>query len=148
MNFSEQFLNLIKESEGCRLDAYRCPAGKLTIGYGHTGSDVVEGMRISQARAEDLLRADLTKFAAIMAPQLSGLALSPQQFEALLSLSYNIGSLQAKAPTLIRKVRANPNDPTIRDEFMRHVNARVNGRLTPLPGLIRRRRLEADLYFS
>lgn len=70
------------------------------------------------------------------------------QFDALVSLSYNIGSLTVKAPTLVRKVKSDPNDPTIRAEFMKHVNARVNGVLKPLPGLMKRRAAEADHYFG
>ncbi len=148
MEFSANLLSIVAEFEGCRLNAYKCPAGVWTIGYGHTGRDVVEGMTITPAEALTLLADDLKKHAALMASELAGLNLPAQKFEALISLSYNIGSLKAKAPTLLRKVRNNPADPSIREEFMRHVNARVNGKLQPLPGLVRRRKREADLYFS
>ena len=128
--------------------AYRCPAGVWTIGYGHTGRDVTPGKRISQAEADALFDADITKFAASVAPTFAEVQLSGCQFDALVSLSYNIGSLSKKAPTLVAKVKANPADPSIRAEFSKHVNARVGGVLKPLPGLVKRRMAEANHYFG
>ena len=148
MKLSRSIKTKIKAWEGCRLTAYRCPAGVLTIGYGHTGKDVTPGKKITQAEADALFDTDITKFAATVAPTFAGVQLNGYQFDALVSLSYNIGSLTVKAPTLVRKVKADPNDPTIRAEFMKHVNARVNGVLKPLPGLMRRRAAEADHYFG
>lgn len=148
MELSNSIKKKIKAWEGCRLTAYRCPAGVWTIGYGHTGKDVVAGMQISQREADWLFEKDIEKFATTVAPTFEGVQLTRNQVDALVSLSYNIGSLSAKAPTLVRKVKANPNDPTIRAEFMKHVNARVNGVLKPLPGLMKRRAAEADHYFS
>ncbi len=106
------------------------------------------GKKITQAEADALFDTDITKFAATVAPTFAGVQLNGDQFDALVSLSYNIGSLTVKAPTLVRKVKADPNDPTIRAEFMKHVNARVNGVLKPLPGLMKRRAGEADHYFG
>jgi len=148
MELSQKIKQLIKGWEGCKLTAYRCPAGVLTIGYGHTGADVTPGKTITQAEADRLFDADVRKFAEKVAPLFSGVVLNNNQFDALVSLSYNIGSLTVKAPTLVRKVKADPNDPTIRAEFMKHVNARVNGVLKPLPGLMKRRAAEADHYFG
>ena len=59
-------IDFIRNEEGCELKAYLCPAGKWTIGYGHTAG-VTEGMAISQAHAEDLLRADVIDCAGRMA---------------------------------------------------------------------------------
>ncbi len=59
-------VNLVKQFEGLSLTAYVCPAGVLTIGYGHTGADVYKGMKITQAKAEQLLASDLQKFANIV----------------------------------------------------------------------------------
>lgn len=148
MELSQKIKQMIKDWEGCRLTAYRCPAGVLTIGYGHTGPDVTPGKRITQAEADRLFDADVRKFAEKVAPLFSGVALNNNQFDALVSLSYNIGSLSVKAPTLLRKVKANPNDPSIRAEFLKHVNARVNGVLKQLPGLVKRRTAEANHYFG
>lgn len=148
MQLSTAIKKKIKAWEGCRLTAYRCPAGVWTIGYGHTGHDVSPGLRISQAKAEAMFEDDIACFAATVAPAFAGVQLNSDQFDALVSLSYNIGSLTVKAPTLVRKVKTNPDDPTIRAEFMKHVNARVNGILKPLPGLMKRRAAEADHYFG
>lgn len=63
-------------------------------------------------------------------------------------MDYNIGLGNLKKSTLLKNVRINPDDPTIRAEFLKHVNARVNGVLKPLPGLVKRRTAEADHYFS
>lgn len=148
MELSDKIKQMIKGWEGCRLTAYRCPAGVLTIGYGHTGPDVTPGKRITQEEADRLFDTDVRKFATKVAPLFAGVVLNNNQFDALVSLSYNIGSLSVKAPTLLRKVKANPNDPTIREEFLKHVNARVNGVLKPLPGLVKRRTAEANHYFG
>lgn len=148
MELSEKIKQMIKGWEGCRLTAYRCPAGVLTIGYGHTGSDVTAGKKITQSEADRLFDKDIKRFADKVAPLFTGVVLNNNQFDALVSLSYNIGSLSVKAPTLLRKVKANPNDPTIRAEFLKHVNARVNGVLKPLPGLVKRRTAEANHYFG
>lgn len=148
MELSQKIKQMIKGWEGCKLTAYRCPAGVLTIGYGHTGPDVTPGKTITQAEADRVFDADVRKFAEKVAPLFSGVVLNNNQFDALVSLSYNIGSLSVKAPTLLRKVKANPNDPSIRAEFLKHVNARVNGVLKQLPGLVKRRTAEANHYFG
>ena len=148
MELSQKIKQMIKGWEGCKLTAYRCPAGVLTIGYGHTGPDVTPGKTITQAEADSLFATDVRKFAAKVAPLFAGVALNNNQFDALVSLSYNIGSLAVKAPTLLRKVKVNPNDPSIRAEFLKHVNARVNGVLKQLPGLVKRRTAEANHYLG
>lgn len=148
MELSESIKTKIKQWEGCRLKAYLCPAGVLTIGYGHTGSDVTAGMSITQAQADALFEQDIKRFALKVAPKFEGVHLRQCQYDALVSLSYNIGALDKVAPTLVRKVKANPDDPTIRTEFARHCNVRVNGVLKPIPGLQRRRIAEANHYFG
>lgn len=89
MKTSQRGIDIIKKYEGCRLDAYRCPAGKLTIGYGHTGADVTQGMKISQAQAEAYLVADLKRFEN--AVEKTGLDLTQNEFDALVSFAYNCG---------------------------------------------------------
>lgn len=134
--------------EGCRLKAYRCPAGVLTIGYGHTGPDVTPGLEITASKAVALFNADVDKFVRSVEAVLKGTPVKQKQFDALVSLAYNIGLGNLKKSTLLKKVLANPADPSIRAEFMKHVNSRVNGVLKPLPGLVKRRAAEADHYFS
>ena len=132
---------LIKEFEGLRLKAYLCPGGVWTIGYGHTAG-VKPGMVISEAQAEEYLKADLISFERYLNGL--GLVLNQNQFDALVSLIYNIGIGNFQKSTLLRKARINANDNSIMDEFLRWVYSK--GRV--LPGLQRRRLREMKLYFS
>ena len=151
MKISQKIREMIMRWEGCRLTAYRCPAGVLTIGYGHTGPDVTEGLTITAAQAVTLFNADVDRFAATMERILGDTAekLKPQQFDALVSLAYNIGPGNFKKSTLLELVKNNPADPVIASEFLRHSKARnQNGKFVTLPGLVRRRTEEANHYFS
>lgn len=142
MKTSNEGLELIRRHEGCRLEAYRCPAGVLTIGYGHTGSDVTEGMRITAAQATELLRKDVAW--AEEAVNRERLNIGQRQFDALVSFVYNVGAANFKSSTLLRKIKANPEAQDIRDEFAKW--NKTGGRV--LPGLTARRKAEADLYFK
>ncbi len=148
MELSQKIKTMIKGWEGCRLTAYRCPSGVLTIGYGHTGADVRPGMRITRGKADALFETDSARFASEVERVVGPVKLTGNQFDALVSLAYNIGTGALSRSTLLRRVRLNPSDPAIRQEFMKHVNGRVNGVLKRLPGLERRRREEADHYFG
>ena len=141
MKTSPKGIALIKEFEGLRLKAYKCPGGVWTIGYGHTVG-VKPGMVISEAQAEEYLKADLIAFERY----LNGLrlALNQNQFDALISFIYNVGTGNFSNSTLLRKVRANPQDNSIMDEFLRWVYSKDR----VLPGLQRRRLAEMKLYFS
>ena len=141
MKTSPKGIALIKEFEGLRLKAYLCPGGVWTIGYGHTAG-VKPGMVISEAQAEEYLKADLISFERYLNGL--GLALNQNQFDALISFIYNVGTGNFSSSTLLRKVRANPQDNSIVDEFLRWVYSK--GRV--LPGLQRRRLREMKLYFS
>ncbi len=146
---------LIKEFEGCKLKAYLCPAGKWTIGYGNTfyedGRPVKSGDVITQARAEELLRFVVMQFAKDVAKLVTS-AVNENQRGALIDFAYNLGSdIDADTiaeglgdSTLLKKVNANPNDPTIRAEFLKWNKA--GGKV--LNGLTRRREAEANVYFS
>lgn len=127
----------------------RDSVGVWTIGYGTTyyenGSKVKKGDTITAARASDLLKYFVNKFATGVDSSIgSGPSLKQQQFDALVSFSYNLGLGNLKSSTLLSKVKANPNDSTIRAEFMKWNKA--GGKV--LAGLTRRRQAEADLYFS
>lgn len=135
---------LLKEFEGLGLKAYRCPAGVLTIGYGHTGPDVTPAMTITAARAEELLAADCLKCYAQVTAIFNGTDLNANQLAALVSFVFNLGASRLATSTLAKKIKANPADPAIRAEFLRWTFA--GGK--PLPGLKRRRQAEANLYFS
>ncbi|MCQ2232128.1 MAG: lysozyme [Paludibacteraceae bacterium] len=133
-------INLIKHFEGCRLESYQDSVGVWTIGYGHT-QGVFAGQRITQADAEALLRQDLANFSKSVSNIVPS-NVSQNQFDALVSFAYNLGVKNLKTSTLLKKVKDNPNDPTIADEFGRWVYA--GGK--KLTGLVRRRESEAKLY--
>lgn len=141
MKTSNKGIELIKKHEGLRLKAYLCPAGKWTIGYGHT-KDVKPGQVITEEEAERLLRDDL----AIAENEINrhNLDINQNQFDALASFVYNVGVGNFRTSTLLKKIKANPNDESIADEFRRWVYS--NGK--KLPGLVKRREEEAELYFK
>ena len=141
MKTSPKGIALIKEFEGLRLKAYQCPGGVWTIGYGHTAG-VKPGIVITKTQAEEYLKADLIAFERYLNGL--GLALNQNQFDALVSFIYNVGTGNFSNSTLLRKVRANPQENSIMDEFLRWVYSK--GRV--LPGLQRRRLAEMKLYFS
>lgn len=145
---SKKCIDLIKQFEGFFKDAYLCPAGVPTIGWGSTmwadGKKVKLGEVISMENAEKLLIWELTNKQHC----LNKLNLNQNQFDAICSLVYNIGVGNFMKSTLYKKALLNPNDPTIRDEFMKWNKARVKGVLTPLKGLTRRREQEANLYYE
>ena len=148
METSQKGINLIKKFEGFRNKAYRCSAGVLTIGYGHTGN-VKEGDDISEAKAEELLKEDV-KFAENAVNRFVCRPIQQNQFDALVSFVYNLGAGAFSSSTLCRKVNVKPDDDSIYNEFLKWKNIRnpQTGRLQPSAGLLRRREEEAKLYFS
>ena len=138
---------IIRKFEGLKLRAYLCPADVWTIGYGNTfyenGSKVQEGEKITLDRADKLLFFMVQKFEAEV-KKLVKSSINDNQLGALTSFAFNVGAGNLAKSTLLKKVNANPNDVTIRDEFMRWTKA--GGKV--LNGLVTRRKAEADLYFS
>lgn len=145
MKTSNKGIDLIKNHELLRLRAYIDPVGVWTIGYGHTGG-VKSGDVITEEQAEALLRADLA--IAERAVSDTGLRINQNQFDALVSFVFNVGSGNFARSTLLRKGRVNTLDPSIANEFRKWVKGRVNGQLITLPGLVKRREDELKLYFS
>ena len=141
MRTSRKGIEFIKAHEGLRLDAYLCPAGVPTIGYGHTHG-VKMGDRITEEQAEMLLIDDLI----VVEREVNryGLHLNQNQFDALVSFVYNVGARNFRSSTLLKRLKANPNDPDIANQFKRWVYC--DGKV--LPGLVRRRNDEAKLYFT
>lgn len=132
-------IDFIRNEEGCNLKAYLCPAGKLTIGYGHTAG-VTEGMEISQAHAEELLRADVIDCAGRMASYIKS-PVTKWQYIALVSLSFNVGDLRRKAPKLLHNLNSRQEDKAAH-EFLDICRAGVQ----VVPGLKKRREKEAKLF--
>lgn len=137
---SNPAVELIKRFEGLKLETYKCPAGVLTIGYGHTGADVVCGMKITAEEAERLLRDDLRHF-EWRVQQLVTVPLTQGQFDALVSFAFNVGLGALERSTLLRKLNAEDYKGAAA-EFGRWTKA--GGK--DLPGLIRRRRAERQLF--
>lgn len=148
-------LELIKRGEGCELTAYVCPAGKLTIGYGDTGPHVTPGMTITQEEAESLLANRLEReFEAGVRKLLGDAPTTENQFSALVSLAYNIGLGEDGLPmgkgkrglrhsSVLRRHLAGDYQGAARAFALWN---KGGGRV--LPGLVRRRREEADLYLT
>lgn len=141
MKASIDAYELIKQFEGLRLEAYLCPAGIWTIGYGHT-SGVSPNSFITIQEADEYLHRDV----ATIEMQLNKLNLSLRQcqWDAIVSFVFNVGIGNFKSSTLLAKIRINPDDNSIMDEFLRWVYA--NGKV--MKGLQKRRLAEMKLYFS
>ena len=148
MTPSNKCVELIKRFEGCKLNAYLDPIGIPTIGYGSImwpdGKRVKLGQKITLQQAEDMLKWEIDIKAKPVNSLLAKVAVNQNQFDALISFAYNLGIGALTRSTLLKKVIANPCDASIRDEFNKWVNA--GGK--KLAGLVRRRKAEADLYFS
>ena len=117
MKTGEKGIELIKQFEGCKLTAYLCPAKVLTIGYGHT-KNVKKGQVITQLEADNLLKEDLTTFEKGITTLVRS-NINQNQFDALVSFAFNLGLGNLKSSTLLKKVNNDPNDPTIKDEFVK-----------------------------
>jgi lysozyme len=147
MKLNKEGADLIKEFEGCKLKAYQCSAKKWTIGYGNTffedGTAVKIGDAITQQKAEQLFELIANEFAGKVAKLVTAMV-TLNQFGALVSFAYNCGVVNLQKSTLLKKVNANPNDLTIRAEFMKWNKA--GGKV--LAGLTRRREAEANLYYK
>ena len=141
-------IEIIKLMEGFRSAPYKCPAGIPTIGYGATfypgGKKVtMADATITEARGTEQLQSMLVSFEQYVDSYCRD-DINQNQFDALVSFAYNLGPGNLKSSTLLKKVNANPEDESIRLEFMKWVKA---GGKT-LKGLVRRREAEANLYFK
>ena len=147
MKLNKAGADLIKEFEGCKLKSYQCSALRWTIGYGNTffedGTPVVAGNAITQQKAEQLFEIIANDFSAKVAKLVTS-NVTDNQFGALVSFAYNCGIANLQKSTLLKKVNANHNDPSISAEFMKWNKA--GGKV--LAGLTRRREAEANLYFK
>lgn len=135
---------LISEFEGLRLDAYICPSGIPTIGVGHTGPDVVMGMKITEDRAMHLLEQDLTRFEKAVDSLITA-KLSQPQFDALVSFAFNCGAGALEESTLRKRLNKGEDPNTVAKEELPKWCKGPNG---PLPGLVRRRNAEVNLFCS
>ncbi|MCT4705186.1 lysozyme [Enterobacteriaceae bacterium H16N7] len=137
-------LNLIKHFEGLRLTTYKDIVGIATIGYGHVEHPLPPGGKrtISEQQADQILKEDLQRFERAVNSMLT-VEVTQNQFDALISFSFNLGSQSLKNSTLLRKLNAG-NAKEAANEFMRW--NRAGGK--EVSGLTRRREAERQLFIS
>jgi lysozyme len=144
MKTSDNGIKLIREFEGCELTAYKCPADKWTIGYGNTfyqdGTLVKKGDKITKLNAEKLMLDLLPKYELIVIRALKApLTINQNQFDALVSHTWNTGGSQ----TLFKLINSHASNAAIRNWFeTRYI--KVDDEI--VPGLVKRRKIEADLF--
>lgn len=139
----ESAMDFVESWEGCRLTAYKCPAGIWTIGVGHT-KDVTEHDEITYEQSREMLREDIEEVKRGLAPFVN-VHVTEGQFVALVSLAFNVGVSYVvhQCPRLMRALNAGDCEACA-NEFLDIVKA--NG--VTLPGLVKRRREEAKLFLS
>lgn len=141
MNINQKGLDLIKSFEGLQLSAYKCPAGILTIGYGHT-ANVTPHQCITKQQAEEYLRQDCSVFENAI-ENLVRVPLTENQFSALVSFVYNVGIGQFRSSTLLKKL----NKKDYYGAALEFPRWTMGGGRTLL-GLIRRREAEKLLFLT
>jgi lysozyme len=140
MEYSLAGFALTRRFEGLRLAAYKDGAGVWTIGYGHTGPDVVAGLTIGEPEAETLLRADLQRAIACVNEHVKA-PLTQGQFDAMVDFTFNLGVGAFEGSTLLRLVN--------RGEFalaLRQFGLWVHAGGEVEPGLVQRRAAEALMF--
>jgi lysozyme len=147
---SQACINLVKHFEGLHkltkdgmVEAYRCPAGVWTIGYGST-KGVKRGMKITKERAEELLMEELVEYGSYV-NQYVKVPLTQARYDALTSFVFNLGPGNFRKSTLLKKINVGDFEGATL-EFSKWNKARVDGVLQPLAGLTRRRTAEAALF--
>ena len=141
MKSSELLINKIIEFEGCKLQAYKCPAGVWTIGVGHT-KGVKQGQTITKAQAMTLLKGDLLPCENYV--NNLGVCKTQGEFDAIVDFAFNLGTAALGRSTLLKYIRAKKPEQYIREEFAKWVNSKG----MRLKGLVIRRQWEADRYFG
>jgi len=141
MRTSKQGMDLIRQSEGLRLKAYLCPAGVPTIGYGHT-KDVKMGMHITESTAEDFLIEDIAPIERIL--NAVGINFRQEQFDALVSWTFNLGQKNLINSTMMKRIMANASDEEITDQMVKWVYAGKQ----QMEGLKTRRVKEANMFLG
>ena len=139
MQISQEGLALIKKFEGCELEAYKCPAGVWTIGYGHT-KDVKEGDKINKDEANYLLQEEMIEFERYIDDMVE-VELNQSQYDALCAWVYNLGPSNLGSSELLKVLNEGKYEEV--PQQIKRWN-KANGEV--LTGLIRRREAEALLF--
>ncbi len=139
---TQKGVDLVKYYEGFRGKAYLCPAGVLTIGYGHTGKDIVKGAVISKVRGEQILREDFRKFEKYTFFSVKRL-LNWNEFDGLVSFTFNVGyKIKGNLKNFVE--RGNVKNAVI--VWRQYNKAKVNNQYIVLSGLVKRRNSETVLF--
>ena len=141
MKTSNRGKDLIKQAEGLRLTAYRCPAGVPTIGYGHT-KGVSMGQHITAAMAEDMLVEDIAPIERLL--NALGINMRQEQFDALTSWIFNLGEGAFSSSTMLKRIKAGAADEDITDQLVKWT---YSGK-QQLTGLMTRRVKEANMFLG
>ena len=139
MKTSQYGIDLIKHFEGCELKAYKCPAGVWTIGYGHT-KGVEPGDEWSEDHANHMLEVELEEYEGYVNKYVTA-PLGQNQFDALVSWTYNLGGGNLSASTMLKVLNAGEYDE-VPNQMLRWNKA--GGKV--LEGLTRRRQAEGDMF--
>jgi lysozyme len=142
MRISLKGIDLIKHFEGLRLNAYQDVIGIWTIGFGHTGADVYEGLTIDEPKATDLLHVDLRKFEDGINSMVK-VELTQNQFDALISFVYNVGLGNFQKSTMLKAINL-MNFIKAATQFPMWANAAGK----KIPMLVKRRNEERQLFES
>lgn len=141
MTTSYKGKDIIKSFESLRTDSYICPAGKWTIGWGHT-KGVKMGQHITKQQAEDMLVEDIAPIERML--NAVGINFRQEQFDALVSWIFNLGMGNFSKSTMLKRIVEGADDEKITDEMVKWVFAGKQR----LPGLARRRVAEANLFIG
>ena len=139
MKISQEGIALIKKFEGCELEAYKCAAGVLTIGYGHT-KGVTEGMQITKAQADEMLVEELATYESYVSDAVEN-QLDQCMFDALVSWTYNLGPTNLLSSTMLKVLNTGEYEEV--PAQLKRWN-KASGKV--LEGLVRRREAEALLF--
>lgn len=143
MKTGDTGLNLIKGFEGLRMSAYYAPTEQWAIGYGHTTS-ARHGMAVTEDDAERLLNQDVDQIEAVVRETVMT-PLNQNEFDALVSLIFNIGEDNFRHSSVLRKLNAGDKLGAA-EAFEMWTKARLDGELVKLDGLVRRRAAEKSLF--
>lgn len=151
MGPSEKCVEFVKRFEGCSLNAYQDAVGVWTIGWGHTGPEVVEGLQWTQAQCDAQLAGDISTHAQQM-EALVKVPLTQGQYDALTDFVYNLGVGKLKTSTLLRQLNMGNYEAARECLYWVDADGRPHGWILGgnkvLPGLVERRKAEQELWAS
>lgn len=141
MKISDKGIEFLIKEEGEVLTAYKCQAGVWTIGVGHTGDEVMPGLKITKEKSRELLKIDLKRFEDVVNKSIK-YPIEQYQFDALVSLAFNIGVNAFANSTVVKRINAGADMKDVEEAWKMW---RMGGGKI-LPVLVARRGREINLY--